>query len=362
MIPPNLRVPAAPRAAPSASLPTPRPPRPPREGPVPRAQSLIPGALAAIAVSGVCLALTLAVPAAPALLVAIVLGVVARAAHAVPSSFEAGLAWAGRRVLRTGVVLLGLQLSARDVLALGPAELGVLGVTVATTFIATLWLGRRLRVGRTLTLLVATGFSICGAAAVAAMSPVADADDDDVATAVAAVTLYGSVAILVVPVVARAVGLDDRTAGLWAGMSVHEVAQVVAAAGAISAAALSVAVVAKLARVVLLAPLVTAVGVVRRRGGTGSRGAHVPVVPLFVVGFLFAVAVRTIGGVPEVAVPVVHAATTVALGAAMVALGTQVHVARLARSGRRAVLLGALATTVAMTVSLGGLLAVGAVG
>jgi uncharacterized integral membrane protein (TIGR00698 family) len=359
VIPPNLPVAAAPPTAPSAPVPT---PRPPREDEVPRAHSVIPGTLATLVVSGACLALALAVPAAPALLVAIVLGVAARAAHAVPASFEAGLAWAGRHVLRAGVVLLGLQLSARDVLALGPAELGVLVVTVATTFTSTLWLGRRLRVGRKLTLLVATGFSICGAAAVAAMSPVADADDDDVATAVALVTLYGSLAILVVPAIARAVGLDDRTAGLWAGMSIHEVAQVVAAAGAVSAAALSVAVVAKLARVVLLAPLVTAVGVVRRRGGADSRGAHVPVVPLFVVGFLFAVAVRTIGGVPEVAVPVVHAVTTLALGAAMVALGTQVHVARLARSGGRAVALGAMATTVAMTVSLGGLLAVGAVG
>jgi uncharacterized integral membrane protein (TIGR00698 family) len=329
---------------------------------LPREPSVVPGALAALAVSGACLVLTLALPAAPALLAAIMLGVGARAAHAVPASFEPGLAWVGRRVLRTGVVLLGLQLSARDVFALGPAELGVLVVTVATTFSATLWFGRRLRVGRTLTLLVATGFSICGAAAVAAMSPVADADDDDVATAVALVTLYGSAAILVVPVIARAAGLSDRTAGLWAGMSIHEVAQVVAAAGAISAAALSVAVVAKLARVVLLAPLVTVVGVVRRRGGAGSRGAHVPVVPLFVVGFLVAVAVRTVGGMPGVAVPVVHAATTLALGAAMVALGTQVHVARLARSGGRAVLLGAVATAVAMTVSLGGLLAVGALG
>ncbi|HEX7804966.1 MAG TPA: putative sulfate exporter family transporter [Cellulomonas sp.] len=365
MTPPHLHAPAerpsVPPATTALSWPAPTP-RGQREDALPRARSVVPGALAALAVAGACLVLTVALPAAPALLVAILLGVVARAAHLVPESFEPGLAWVGRRVLRTGIVLLGLQLSARDVLALGPAELAVLGGTVATTFSATLWLGRRLRVGRKLTLLVATGFSICGAAAVAAMSSVADADDDDVATAVALVTLYGSLAILVVPLVARAAGLSDRTAGLWAGMSVHEVAQVVAAAGAVSAAALSVAVVAKLARVVLLAPLVTAVGVVRRRRGARSGGAHVPVVPLFVVGFLVAVAVRTVGAVPDVVLPAAHAATTLALGAAMVALGTQVHVARLARSGGRAVLLGGAATIVAMTVSLGGLLAVGAIG
>ncbi|CAN5359515.1 hypothetical protein BH11ACT1_BH11ACT1_12890 [soil metagenome] len=365
MTPPHPHAPAelpsVPPVATTLSLPAPTS-RGQREDALPRAQSVVPGALAALAVSGACLALTVVLPAAPALLVAILLGVVARAARLVPASFEPGLAWVGRRVLRTGVVLLGLQLSARDVLALGPAELAVLGATVATTFSTTLWLGRRLRVGRNLTLLVATGFSICGAAAVAAMSPVADADDDDVATAVALVTLYGSLAILVVPLVARAAGLSDRTAGLWAGMSVHEVAQVVAAAGAVSAAALSVAVVAKLARVVLLAPLVTAVGVVRRRGGARTSGARVPVVPLFVVGFLLAVAVRTVGAVPDAVLPAVHGATTLALGAAMVGLGTQVHVARLARSGGRAVLLGGAATIVAMTVSLGGLLAVGAVG
>ena len=332
-----------------------------------RRPRVLAGIGAALAVAGVCVAVALRVPTFPVLLATIGIGVVARTAHAVPSVLEPGLAWTGRHVLRTGVVLLGLQLSVRDILGLGAADLAVLGVTVATTFSTTLWLGRWMRVGRALTLLVATGFSICGAAAVAAMSPVADADDDDVATAVALVTLYGTLAIVLVPVLARTLGLDDRTAGLWAGMSVHEVAQVVAAAGAVSAAALSVAVVAKLARVVLLAPLVAVVGLVRRHGvttaaavTTTSRVAHrPPPLPAFVIGFLVAVVVRSVGVVPAAVLPVTHTLTTLALGAAMVALGTQVHVGRLARSGGRAVGLGGAATLVAMTVSLGGLMLVG---
>lgn len=325
--------------------------------------AVLPGLAVALSVSGGCLLLTQVWPTLPALLLAILVGALARTARVLPAALEPGLTWTARRVLRAGVVLLGLQLSVGDLLQLGGGEALVLLATVAVTFASTWWLGRRLRVGRALRLLVATGFSICGAAAVAAMTPVADAEDEDVATAVALVTVYGSGAIVLVPVLAGALGLDDRTAGLWAGLSVHEVAQVVAAAGTVSAAALTVAVVAKLARVVLLAPLVAGAGVWKRRSADptgqdtdrGAAGRRPPVVPLFVVGFLVAVLVRTVGLVPDGVVPVIKPVTTLALGAAMVALGTQIDVRRLVRTGGRPLLLGAAATVVAMGVSLAGL-------
>ncbi|GIG34864.1 YeiH family protein [Cellulomonas pakistanensis] len=322
-------------------------------------RAVLPGLAAALLVGAACLGLTGLVPVLPGLLVAIVVGAVVRSAGWLPAVLEPGLAWTGRHVLRAGVVLLGLQLSVGDLLGLGVGEAVVLVVTVAATFAATWWLGPRLGVGRRLTLLVATGFSICGASAVAAMSPVADADEDEVATAVALVTVYGSAALLAVPLVAGVLGLGERTAGLWAGLSVHEVAQVVAAAGTVSAAALSVAVVAKLARVVLLAPLVAGAGLVRRRSGATTGAGSPPLVPLFVVGFLAAVAVRSAGLVPDAVLPAVKPVTTVLLGAAMAALGTQIHLGRLVRTGARPLALGAAATAVAMSVSLAGLLAIG---
>jgi uncharacterized integral membrane protein (TIGR00698 family) len=324
-------------------------------------RAVLPGLAAALLVGAACVGATALVPVLPGLLVAIVLGAVARSAGLLPAVLEPGLAWTGRRVLRLGVVLLGLQLSFGDLLGLGLQEVLVLLATVAATFAATLGIGRRLGVAPRLTLLVASGFSICGAAAVAAMSPVADADEDEVATAVALVTVYGSLALVAVPLLSGLLGLSDRTAGLWAGMSVHEVAQVVAAAGTVSAAALAVAVVAKLARVVLLAPLVAGVGVVRRRAaGAPSPGVRrPPLVPLFVVGFVLAVLVRSLGLVPDAALPAVKPATTLALAAAMTALGTQIDLGRLVRTGGRPLALGAVATLVAGSVSLAGLLAVG---
>lgn len=306
-----------------------------------------------------------------ALVVAVVLGVLVRNAGLLRPAVVPGVAWAATRLLRAGVVLLGLQLSVPAVLDLGGGGLLVILGTVAATFTATLLLGRVLQVPRVMTLLVATGFAICGAAAVAAMSAVADPEgehEDDTATAIALVTLFGSVALVVLPLLVPVVGFGDREAGLWIGASIHEVAQVVAAGSAVSAAALAAATVTKLGRVVLLAPLVAGAGVVLRArqgvvvGGraTGRSVADAapatrrpPVLPLFVAGFLLAVLVRSTGLVPDTVLDVVKVITTVLLTGAMFGLGTGVHLRVLVRTGGRAAALGAGSTVVAAVVAWG---------
>ncbi|MCK6091281.1 putative sulfate exporter family transporter [Micrococcus endophyticus] len=131
-------------------------------------------------------------------------------------------------------------------------------LTPGVTFAATLAIGRALRLPWDLTALVASGFSICGAAAVAAADSVVRARREMAATAIGLVVLFGTLMIPLMPLLTGALGLDERTAGLWIGASTHEVAQVVAAGGLVGGAALSVAVTVKLARVVMLAPVMTA--------------------------------------------------------------------------------------------------------
>ncbi|WP_223148158.1 putative sulfate exporter family transporter [Actinotalea sp. JY-7885] len=323
---------------------------------------LLPGLLVAALVTAVAL-LVPRVLTVSALVVAIAVGAVLRNVGALPETTRPGLAWAARRLLRAGVVLLGLQLSLPAVADLGVRGVVVIVVSVAVTFAATVLLGPVLGVSRRLTLLVATGFSICGAAAVAAMSAVVDPDgeaEEDTATAVALVTLFGTVALVALPLLVGALGLSDDDAGLWIGASVHEVAQVVAAGGAVSAAALAVATVTKLGRVVLLAPLVAGVGAVLRarsavpaggQGGTGAPASRPPLVPLFVLGFLAAVALRSTGLVPDVVLDVASQVTTALLTAAMVGLGAGVDLRRLLRTGGRAAVLGAASTVVAASAS-----------
>lgn len=316
-----------------------------------------PGVSVAVTGAGAAMVLGGFVPAVSALTVAVLLGVLV--GGALPAVTADGLAWATRRFLRAGVVLLGLQLSLAEVLRLGPGMLAVVVVTVAAGFAGTIALGRLVGVSRGLGLMVATGFSICGASAIAAMDGVARTEREDVAGGVALVTVYGSAAIVLVPFLGtRVFGLDGEALGMWAGLSVHEVGQVVAAASPAGAAAVGTAVVVKLTRVVLLAPMVAGMGVLERR--SGGAGARPPIVPLFVVGFLAAMALRSADVLPAGVLAGAKDVSTVLLAAAMFGLGTSVRVGTLLRSGRRGLVLGALSTALVGGVSLGALAVLGA--
>ncbi len=338
---------------------------------------LAPGVALAAAATAVVLAVSRFVPTVSPLVLALVLGAIVgtlagtrtrRDAAAAErwTALAPGTGLVARRVLRIGVVLLGLRLSVPEVLALGWRGLTVVVVTLAATFAGTRAIGRRLGVSANASLLVATGFAVCGAAAISAMASVVERDRgaderamrDDVAAGLALVTAYGTLAILVLPPLARAFGLSDERAGLWIGASVQEVAQVMAAAGAVSAAALATATVAKLARVALLAPLVAGVGAVRSgRGGGATPGKRPAPLPLFVAGFLAAVVVRSLGVLPAGVLHAADTVTTVLFTGAMFALGLGVDVPHLLRTARRTLVLGAASAALATTVALAGVLA-----
>lgn len=304
---------------------------------------LLPGLLVAGAGIAAAAAIAPLVPALSTLTVAVVLGVVLGNTRLLPASARPGLAWATRGMLRAGVVLLGLQLAVDQVIGLGAGTVLAIVITVAVTFAGTCLLGRLLGVSHGLTMLVATGFSICGASAIAAMEGVVRRKDSEVATAIALVTLYGSIAIVAVPLAGPLLGLHGDALGAWAGVSVHEVAQVVAAASPAGAAAVATAAGVKLSRVVLLAPLVAGVSV-RERRVPETQGRKPPLVPVFVLGFLAMIGVRSTGVLPVAALDVAATVTSLLLAGALFGLGCGVRPRELVRSGPRALLLGLGAT------------------
>jgi uncharacterized integral membrane protein (TIGR00698 family) len=316
-------------------------------------RAMLPGILVTLLGIGVAYLVNLAIPAVSALTAAVVIGVVVNHLPFLPASTRPGLTWCTRILLRSGVVLLGLQLAVPQLLRLGLGTIAAVVITVLAAFLGTLGLGRLLKVPRGLTLMVATGFSICGASAIAAMEGVTERKDEDVATGVALVTLYGGLAIALVPTVGAALGLHGVALGKWAGLSVHEVAQVVAAATPAGTAAVAAAVVVKLSRVVLLAPMVAAVGLVerRRRPGTGDR--RPPIVPLFVLGFLVLIVVRSTGVLPAGVLTVTSTITTLLLAGALFGLGTTVRIPTLVRTGPKALLLGLGSTVLISAVAFG---------
>jgi len=319
----------------------------------PVVRSILPGVAVCLLAAGVSYAVSRVVPGASALIVAIVLGVVVTNTVPIPTALTGGIDFSAKKLLRAGIVLLGLQVALTDIAGLGVPVLIVVAGIVAGGLLGTLMLGRLLRVPAGLTLLIACGFSICGAAAVAGAAGVTDPDDEaeqDTVTAVALVVIFGTLMIGLIPLASALLGLDPRIAGMWAGGSIHEIAQVVAAGGIIGGGALTVAVVVKLARVLLLAPGMAALSVrerrlsrLRRTDGPSRR--HLPpIVPAFVIGFMLMVLVRSFVPVPEPALAVGGTVQTTLLAAAMFGLGCGVRLRSLLRVGARPFALAALST------------------
>lgn len=267
-----------------------------------------------------------------------------------------GLTFAAKRMLRVGVVLLGLRLSLSDISALGPRGLGVVVATVTITFFGTQWIGRRLGLSRDLSLLVATGYSICGASAIAAVEGATDAEEEEVAAAIGLVTLFGSLAIIVLPLLSGPLGLTDEGFGAWAGASVHDVAQVVATASTAGAPVVAIAIVVKLTRVVLLAPIVAGVNIHRRDERASVDGKRPPIMPAFVVLFLGAVALRTTGWLSDDLISLAKETEGWMLTAALVGLGAGVRVDRLRQLGPQPLVLGAIAWVMVAAVSYVGVI------
>lgn len=293
------------------------------------------------------------IPAVPAFGLCVLLGAAVGTARAVPAALEPGFAFAASTLLRTGVVLLGFDLAFPDVLALGARALAVVVAVVSLTFLGTRALARRLGVSEGLGTLVAVGFSICGVSAIAAARGVVDADEDEVTFAVALVTLCGTLAIVLLPMLRSPLGLDQAQYGAWVGASVHDVGQVVAASAAAGSMALATAAVVKLTRVLLLAPLVALLGLRRpdRRQGGGRL-----LVPPFVLLFVGAIAVASTGVVGDDALSAIDWCRSLLLAAALFAIGTRVDARRLAKLGVRPLVLGLASWALVATLAYVGVL------
>lgn len=231
-----------------------------------RIASLLPGLAVAAAATAVAWPISMLLPVLSPLLVAIVLGILlGNLVPNLPETFMPGLNFAAKPLLRLGIVALGAQVVLGDILDLGWLVLVLAAVIVAAGILSALALAKPLKVDRPLAVLIGSGFGICGAAAVAGIESTLKSKKEDVAAAIGLVVLFGTLMIAIVPSLSTAMGLSPETAGMWGGAATHEVAQVVAIGGIIGPAALEIAVLVKLARVIMLAPTVAVFSYAVRR-------------------------------------------------------------------------------------------------
>ena len=317
-----------------------------------RAVALVPAGLAA----SIAVVIGIVFPLAGPLLIALILGAVVANTRLGRLEALADQGATTKLLLRLGVVMLGLKLPIGDIAGIGISGIVIVLATVLVTYSATIVAGDRLGLDRGFVTLLAAGFCICGAAAIVAVQDAVRAKEKFVALAVAMVTLFGSLMIVLIPWLSDVIGLREEQAAVWAGASIHEVAQVVAAAAIVGPGALAIATTIKLGRVALLAPMYA---VAQRRAARvapppdgQTTDVRVPLVPWFVIGFAIAVAIRSSGVLPSGVLDVTGAATTFLLAAGMFGLGLAIRFADIWPVPARAFTLAVISTAVAASTSL----------
>lgn len=284
-----------------------------------------------------------------ALTLAIALGMVAgnTVFASVAGHAGAGVDFARSTLLRTGIVLYGFRISLHDIGAVGWPGLLIAAAMVALTFgvavhVGTRWLG----LDRQTAALIGAGSAICGAAAVMATQPVVRGEEHKVSIAVATVVVFGTLSMVLYPLVFPYLGLSEHAFGLFAGSTIHEVAQVVAVGDAVGPAAANSAVVEKMLRVMMLAPFLmwlsfrTAASL---KGATSFKACCRQVrVPWFAVLFIAVSAVHSTGVLSASLVAALVQLDTLLLATAMAAMGLRTSAASLRRAGMQPLKLGAL--------------------
>jgi uncharacterized integral membrane protein (TIGR00698 family) len=284
-----------------------------------------------------------------ALTLTILLGIIAGNTFfpSIATHTASGVDFSKSRLLRIGIVLYGTRITFQQIAAIGWAGALIDTLTIAMTFVLAVQLGTRVfKLDRQTSMLIGAGSAICGAAAVMATEPVVRGQAHKVSVAVATVVVFGTLSMFIYPVLYPYLGLSEHAYGIYAGSTIHEVAQVVAAGRSVSDAAANTAVIEKMLRVMMLAPFLLLLTSAERgrataQGAAGTDGKHI-MIPWFALAFVAVSALNSLHIVPVRWTDVLVQIDTALLATAMGALGLRTHVGAVKQAGTRPLLLAAV--------------------
>ena len=302
-------------------------------------------------------------------LLAIVIGLAVRNLFTLPAEISLGTKFVVKRLIPIAIVCIGAGLNFAQLRGAGPVALGVMAACVVVAYLAAYGIARLFGLSGKTAVLLGVGTGICGSSAIVAAAPLIDADDEDVVLSVGAVNLLGLVAMMALPMIGTAIEMDAQSFGIWCGATIHAVPQVLGAADAHPtdpATAVEWGTLIKLARVVLLAPLILilAVAYARKRGsGNGPKIHPANLMPWYIWGFLALALCNTLGWLPSIALPdglytekIVVADLLGKIGKllliiALAGIGLEVRLKKLMSVGGRAIAAGLASTVVLVAVA-----------
>ncbi|WP_243047717.1 putative sulfate exporter family transporter [Dyella sp. RRB7] len=303
----------------------------------------LPGLLLSVVIALVALGLGRIAPLIGGPVFGIVLGILVRNTMSPGGTYTPGIQFAGKQVLQWSIIALGFGLSLNQVAKTGLESLSVTLVTMTVAFLTAWALGRMLKVHDKLKILIGVGTAICGGSAIAAVTPIIKPDDHDTAFAISTIFLFNLVAVLLFPLLGHLLHLSDLGFGLWAGTAINDTSSVVAAGYSFSKQAGDYATIVKLTRATLIIPvcLVLAFATAWKQKKQGASDFSLRrIFPWFILWFLVASAVRTMGLVPVTIQPALHMAAEFLIIVALTAIGLSANLRRMASTGARPILLG----------------------
>ncbi len=321
-----------------------------------RLTASLPGLLLSLAVAGAGLILErlefrlLGFRPIEGLVLAIVVGTVLRSSVRLPPAFTPGIRVSAHFLLECAIVSLGASVSLAAIGQAGPRLVGGIAVVVLASIGVSFAISRMLGLSPKLAFLIAFGNSICGNSAIAASAPVVEASAEDVAASIAFTAVLGIAAVLLMPIIGLAIHLSQVQYGVFAGLTVYAVPQVLAATAPMGAVSLQTGTLVKLVRVLMLGPLLFIVGLARGLGGRHVSIAHV--LPWFILGFAVMAALRAADLFSPAALSVLASTSSLFTTMAMAGLGLTVDVRSLRQAGGRVILAAAVSLVALCIISM----------
>lgn len=286
--------------------------------------------------------------------VAIILGLIINNSMKLPVVFKEGIGFSLKKILRWGIILLGIRLSFMDVLKIGASSLVVIIICIiAATFLVRL-IAKKMKLPEKLGTLIGVGTAICGNSAIVAAAPVIGAKEEDIACSVTIVTFFGVLAVFVYPIIGHFLKLAESTFGTWAGVAINDTSQVVAASFMYSAKSGEIATVVKLTRTLFMAPLIILLGVVYAKGDIKGKVKFKKIFPWFLLGFLGLALIRTINILPSNIVNILKILADYCIVTALAAIGLTTDFGIMKQKCfKRPLVVGLIAATLMAVLSIG---------
>ncbi|MBF1721250.1 YeiH family protein [Streptococcus sp.] len=305
----------------------------------------LPGILLSFGIAAVSIFLGGLLPLIGSSVLAIVFGIVLNNSMKLPAAFKEGLSYSGKKLLQYSIIFLGFSMSIGQVSETGISSLRISLITILIAFLAAYLAGRFFKMNRVLTILIGFGTAICGGSAIAAASPILDADEEEIALSISTIFFFNILAVFIFPFLGHLLQMSDAFFGTWAGTAINDTSSVVAAGYTYSSSAGDLATIVKLSRALMIVPACLIFAAYRyiQSKQSAQKTNLKQIFPWFIAWFVLASLVSSLGFLPAAVIPYTKFISQWLMAMALAAIGAKVSFKQFKQAGAAPLLTGAFA-------------------